>query len=250
MKKTTDNLSEELKWSLIGHVSLFIFCILKSYTFPDYRKPFSPSLKVDLVALPDLLKKDLNAPSNPSQNQFKEEISQVLKKLEQTAQSAQTLKPNQMTIASKEGFTSREQKNKQALRRLKSLARIQNWAEEPTPSPPKKLFQGNQLSTGNSLEGEAKESAESNYQDLLRDRLHENWQLPVWLLRQNLSAQVQIYIAESGDLLRYVFENPSGNVQFDSAVKKTILQSHPFPTPPSELSRRLMSRGISVRFPL
>jgi TonB family protein len=250
MKKIAPHLSQEMKWSLIGHFGLIFLIILKSYTFPDTRAPYTPSLKVDLVALPDLLKKDLPNSATPLQNQLKEEIRQVLKKADEVAKKSQPARSHEMTVPSKGQLSSREQKNKQALKRLKSLARIQNWAEEPTSSAKKEPIKGNQLSAGNSLEGEARESDESGYHDLLRDRLHNNWQLPIWLLRQNLSAEVQIYIASSGDLLRYAFATSSGNARFDSAVKKTIQQSQPFPAPPSELRQNLMKHGVSVRFPL
>ncbi len=236
---STPQLNQGIKWSFLAHLAVFLILILKSYTFPDHKTPYSPSLKVDLVALPDLLKKEQERALSPAQSKFKEEVKKILHP---------TPRSHEMTVATKS--PSRIVKNKHALQRLKALARIQNWAEEPSPNSKPHLIKGNQLSAGTSTEGEAKESNENSYLDSLRDRLHENFQLPIWLSRQPLSAQVHIFIAESGDLLRYVFENPSGNIHFDSAVKKAIQQSQPFPTPPLEMGRKLMSRGISFRFPL
>jgi hypothetical protein len=47
-----------------------------------------------------------------------------------------------------------------------------------------------------------------------------------------------------------VFVRPSGNSQFDDAVRKTLQQSQPFPVPPIEIRPTLAADGILVGFPL
>jgi len=142
-----------------------------------------------------------------------------------------------------------ENKNKQALQRLKALAKIQGFREEPTKAHQIPI-KGNKLSPGTSLSDDAKEGAEAHYLDALRDRLRENWNIPIWLDRQKLNATVEIRIGLSGTLQGLKFVKPSGNAQFDDAVKKTIQLSQPLPDPPQELKTSLVTNGILMGFPL
>jgi TonB family protein len=100
------------------------------------------------------------------------------------------------------------------------------------------------------LSGDAKESAETSYYDLIKDRLAENWALPPWLARQKLSAQVIININAQGHVARIQFTRTSGNPQFDDAIRTAIKQSDPFPSPPQEILTILQNQGILVGFPL
>lgn len=53
-----DRLSTGVKWSLIVHLAFGIFILLKSLIFPGTPELYTPTLRVDLVALPDLLKSE------------------------------------------------------------------------------------------------------------------------------------------------------------------------------------------------
>src|ERR1035437_4339097 len=59
MSAPTWTLNKGLRWSLICHLSLVVAIVVKSLIFPSDVKPFIPSLRVDLVGLPDNLKKEL-----------------------------------------------------------------------------------------------------------------------------------------------------------------------------------------------
>lgn len=48
-----------LKISVILHVLFLVSVLFKALVFPSQPKPYIPSLRVDMVALPDVLKKDL-----------------------------------------------------------------------------------------------------------------------------------------------------------------------------------------------
>jgi TonB family protein len=141
---------------------------------------------------------------------------------------------------------AREKRMKNALDRIKSLTKITDDRKSGAPVP----IRGNQVSKGTSLSEDAREAAKASYFDALRDRLHENWALPVWLARQNLSAQVQIYVDSHGRLSRFTFLRPSGNQQFDEAVKRALSESQPYPVPPEQLRGTFMADGVSVGFPL
>lgn len=91
---------------------------------------------------------------------------------------------------------------------------------------------------------------EASYFDLVRDRLQENWALPVWLARQNHQAQVQLFLDSRGKVKRLLLVKPSGNQNFDEAIRKSIEESEPFPLPPKALQEALATQGILVGFPL
>lgn len=247
-----------LKCSLIAHLFLFLAVLIQSVIFPSKPIPYIPTLRVDLVGLPDLLKNEMKTPTSPA---LKEEVSKLLKETEQEAVDLKKQAPPK-EIAKKEEMTlskaspksdvkKLEKKNKSALDRLRSLSKIQDpspsQVKAPSSSP---LIKGNRLSPGTSLSGDAKEGAGSEYYDMIRERLQQHWALPPWIARQKLAAQVQIFIDPKGIVKTYTFVKPSGSPQFDDAIKKTLAESQPFPTPPESFKNSLITQGVLIGFPL
>jgi colicin import membrane protein len=265
-----EKLGKGLRWSFIAHIVFGAAVLIKSWVFPSKVTPFVPTLKVDLVGLPDVLKKDLKKPNAQS---FNKEIQKLLKAAEEKAKPAPDIKKDSETKKAKEspakhnemahqklkqqdelGEKKIEKRNKRALDRIKSIAKIQDISDEvESPSSPAQKappIKGNKISAGASLSGDAKEASEANYLELLRDHLQENWTLPAWLSRQSLQALVQIYIDSKGRLRGMKFIKSSGNTQFDDSVKKALQESQPFPAPPHNLETAVLTEGISVGFPL
>ena len=247
-------ISQGLKWSFMAHIAFALFIIFQSVFFPHNSTIFIPTLKVDIVDLPDLLKNEMGK----SKPQPDETMSRALEKAERAAKKIklekviEQAKPDEMVLKPKMENTQEkeehtlEKRMKASLARMKSLAKI-SADEKPMPDVPLK---GNKISKGSSVSGDARESNVASYFDSIRDRLQENWALPVWLARQNLSAQVDIYIDSRGNIRSFRFTRISGNPHFDDAVKKTIAQSAPFPAPPADLAATLLINGISLGFPL
>ena len=250
-----DTLSKGLKWSFIAHGVFFFVIILKSLVFPSQAPPYIPSLRVDVVGLPDILKKDLAKVSKATeQSQLdakKAEERQAEKELKPKIVKAAKIKemadPNEVVLKPKQQSKkdARDKKLKNALARIKALEKI---SDEPAPKAV--VVRGNAVSKGTSLSGDAKETSDSAYFDAVRNRLLESWALPVWIARQNLSAKVKIYIDARGRVHGMEFIKTSGNPQFDSAVKKAIADSDPFPVPPTELINFVLVNGITFGFPL
>ena len=246
-----------LKRSLIGHALLFFLAFAKTFVFSGSVLPYVPVLKVDLVELPDVLKKDLTA----AQTALTQDISKILKQAEQDAthlkaKTSQIVEKDEMAIKPKASSEkSIQNKNRRAMDRIKALAKIQEFSTSEEPELSKKelkllVSKGNKLSPGTSLSADAKEAAQANYLDSIRDRLRQNWFLPAWISKQNLSAQVLIRIDSIGNLREFRMVKSSQNSQFDEAVKQALQQSQPFPPPPSELRTGILSNGILVGFPL
>lgn len=236
--KTTDlPLGEGVIWSLIAHLTLGIIVVLKSLFLPSAPERYIPSLKVDLVALPDLTPEERH---NLSLKKSKSKTQSEKKEVKKKAAS----KGKQLIQQRK----ARKTKIKSALSRIKSITEVQEEAQTEDTTPD--LIKGNFLSKGSSLSGEAKEKGEPTYFDQVLERVRAHWTLPIWLARQQLSAQAVIYLSPTGDLISIRFQKPSGSTQFDEAVKSSIRKSAPFPPPPTELAPMIQSGGILLGFPL
>lgn len=242
-----------IRLSLILHLGAILFFILKSLVFPSKPVIYTPSLRVDLVGLPDILKKDKEALNKvvsqslekalkDAENQAKAQEKVAPQKVKPTKEIAN---PNDMILNPTKTASAKDRakKMKNALDRIKALQKIEKEVEAV-------VIKGNKLSPGSSLDGNAKESQEANYIDLVRERLREEWQLPIIVARLNLSAQVEITIDTKGRVRSFRFKKFSGNSQFDEAVKRTIAQAQPFPAPPKGMRDQLLIDGILVGFPL
>ncbi len=242
MNESSLEIKTGFKWSLIGHFLLIGIVLIQCIVFHQKTPPYIPTLKVDLVALPDVLKKDLTL------EQTKNEINDLLKKEESKKE-----KTSQQKISSPDSLKVKnrvEIKNKSALERIKALAKIPEDHPKSDRRSYQKLIQGNHISLGSSLSGEAKEAQVTHYHDFLLHQLQEHWTLPTWIDRQDFSARVEIYIDHKGNVQKLHFLKSSGNLKFDEAVKRAIHESEPFPPPPAELQSTLLSDGILFGFPL
>lgn len=264
-----DNLSSGFRRSLIIHGAVFLFVVLKTLVFPGKPMTYVPTLRVDIVGLPDQLKNELanmktpapdvaealkqaqaeakaiqdEAKTPPAQKPTPKEASE-----ERAAKDEMVLKPKH--AAPEKNERDRTKKNKSALDRIKALAKISGEESEKPSKASAPLIKGNAISKGTSLSGEAREAAEASYYDHLRARLQENWALPVWIARQKLSARVQIFIDGRGRLKAFHIVKSSGNPQFDEAVKRTLTESQPFPLPPAALLGSVSADGVLIGFPL
>jgi colicin import membrane protein len=217
-----------IRVSAIVHAILLAAFVGYNYIAPPTLSTFTPTLRVDLVGLPDALKNDVKLPSEqvvaPPPAPIKEKTPEAPK---------EKLKSDEMAMKPKAAERAEAMKN--SLKRMKALAKISEDAAQP--------IKGNKVSPGSSLDSNAKEG-EATYYDRLRSRLQENWELPGWLVRQNLSAKVQVQIDAVGRLAGYQFTQRSGNAQFDDAVVRTLKASVPFPRPPT------LRVSVLVGFPL
>ena len=237
------DLKKTIQCSFYIHLGLCLFLWIIQFFFHSSSPRFIPTLKVDLVALPDTLKKDIH---EAAENHLKEEITQVLKTVEKKISQ----KKNQMllqTQSKQNSIQKTEKKNSLALKRIQSLSKVMDGEEVENSAP---LLKGNRLSPGTSLSGEAQERLEANYYDVIRNILQKNWVLPTWIARQNFTAQTKIFLNSQGYIQKFQFIQKSGNQKFDEAVSSTIEMSSPFPSPPKTLIQKLLKDGVLIGFPL
>ncbi len=255
-RSPSDAFSRPFAVSAVLHGTLLTFFIIHSLIWDTPRQAHIPTLRVDLVGLPDQLKGQKNPGVTPNESELTKELDQARKEAQKikTQKVISPPKSDEMVVSPKkkdkkeskkeEKKRLREERLQNALDRIKALSKIGD--DSKGRGAP---IKGNKISPGTSLSGEAREGTAAEYYDALREHLQERWELPRWLARKNLSAKVMLYIDRRGKVDQLVFTQSSGDAQYDAAVKKTIMDSQPFPTP-NQQAQMLGSRGIAIHFPL
>lgn len=226
-----------LRRSLAVHSTLAVLIIILGYLSVKEPIKYTPSIKVDLVALPDIKKSELD---KMKMDQF-EEPKEESKAPKVKSQKESAPKKEEADFSLKKEKLSKKDSLKQAIDRIKALEAIEN--EVKAKSKPQ--LKGNILSKGNSLSGDTAQDMNA-YIGKLQNKLRENWNLPIWLTRQNFNAKAVIFLSKTGTVTNTIIAQSSGNQQFDDYGIKTIRQSQPFGPPPPEV----LDGGITLGFPL
>lgn len=225
-----DPLTRAIKLSLGIHLSLLVVLFLKSIVLPTEinTKEYIPSLRVDLVALPDQKTTDQITPAMPSSP---EEVKDAKKEITKESSEKGDYSLNKK---------KKKDRMKSALDRIKALEKIKEGEQ----------IKGNQVMKGSSAKGVATDSVETTYFDVVLDKIRTEWELPQWLKDKGLSAKVLIHIDRRGMITHTRFIKSSGNEQFDAAVKRTLQASVPFPAPPISILANVSQDGIVFGFPI
>ncbi|NDG83513.1 MAG: TonB family protein [Proteobacteria bacterium] len=249
MRVQDERLKRALAISIGLHFGVIGALLIKEQFQPGSPVPILPSLKVDLVALPDQ-KKPADPVPVPVSTPEPAAVPPPPARTETAGIEPETTDKPDFTLSktkkkkrpSKKEETARK-KLKQALARIRAIERIKAL----TASEPAK---GNRISKGSSLSGEARKALESTYFDVVLERVRTYWELPKWLRDQNRAAKVMVYLDSQGRLKRYEFVQSSGSEPFDSEVRRTLQAATPFPVPPGGISGEIAKQGILLGFPL
>ncbi len=222
--------SRAFKRSVLAHTLVMGLAILGSLVTERPRERIVPTLRVDLVALPDQKKDEpisLPAPENAPTPPAPEKQVKTAPKIK--------MESAEVSLSKKQKTTAKSMKS--ALERLRALEKLQ-------------ALKGNMISKGATTSGEAKEREQATYYDGVLQKLRENWELPSWLQTKGLSAQVVLFLNSKGNILRIVFKRPSGNDVYDEEVRRAVQRSAPFALPPQDVIDSLASDGVLLGFPL
>jgi outer membrane biosynthesis protein TonB len=254
-----------LKISLGLHALFFALMIVGNFIAPATQL-LQPSVQIDMVALPDLVKsqkshpvdtslpvKDAPPPSPKPEAQepqdddamqapdMDKEKELALKKAKEAEKEAKKALEKMRDRLKKEQAEKEKQRQEILDQRQEDLKRFEQTYRA--------AIKGNQLNQGTSDTGDL-QAAVNAYAGHIRERLRSNWALPVWLQSQGLRAVVRMYIDGRGNIVRYQFTKFSGNDVFDDYVKGALQRSSPFAPPPEEMARGLRNSGMEVQFPL
>ncbi len=233
------------------HALVGVLWILKAWLMPNHPLEYLPSVRVDLVALPGHKITDTPTLTAPVPTLKPQEAADPTKEPQKSTVQlkAETKDPTDLSVSEKKTDLKKKAKDKikNSLAKIKALERI-DALEEVTSAA--EAIQGNQISKGSSLSGEAKNSLETSYFDLVLEKIKDNWELPQWLQEQKLSAQVLILIDRTGRIKGMKWVKPSGNAAFDQEIKRTLERAQPFQSPPTPLVSDLANQGITLGFPM
>lgn len=258
----TTKFQEEMFWngfrrSVAFHAGLVIAALLFTLTLSRSTKKIAPSIRVDLVGLPEIKKGDVPRANRDDFEDLNSKLDKASKDAKKTLSDAKKAQPEAVPektpsedsmVLKKEKVKpqSRKKDLQSALDRIKALAALENDDKKSKPSR-KMHFAGNKLNSGNSISGETGQNADAFF-GMLQDKVRNNWNLPVWLSKQNYSAAVMIFLDRHGNVTNAVIAKSSGSQQFDEYCLKTIRASQPFnqPLPPADI----LQEGITLGFPL
>jgi TonB family protein len=230
--------------SSAGHLIIFILLVWR----PHWMKATSeavlmqPSVRVDIVDLPDVLLKDLDKIDMSQQKTEDKSAPVPLKKEKETE-----VEDEKDTLTFKEK-QKEEKKRKKILDTLREDLKRRMAVEKLRQTNKGLIIKGNKLSQGTSLTGEQMEGVNA-YGGQIYSLVKARWNLPVWLQQKNLHAVVTVWISRTGEVLRTEFTTHSGNEDFDKYALRAIELASPFPPPPEDFASYFSLEGIGLRFP-
>ena len=118
----------------------------------------------------------------------------------------------------------------------------------------KVIYEGNQVSSGSSLTGDASEGDLTPFHEYVQkipDFVRPYWKLPSFLLEQELTCRVRIFINSAGRVIKMELYESSGNSDYDNRALDAIKAAMPLPAPEQgAVANRLVSNGVILGFPL
>ena len=244
------------------HLGIFLLFIISSVSinfFNEKRKKdnikiVESSVRVDLIAMPDMTIKELKAMGLP----------RIGQKIVETA-----VKPKEIVTKNPNDFQLAKKK-KNFLSMMKTLAKKKAKAAKNIKSRVKKnkkegslegidrgrlkdlILQGNKLSKGTNITGSGAGGTDafSRYLGKLPSSVKPFWTLPSYLLGKNYTCRVRIFLSADGKLIKSELYETSGNKEYDGKAMLAVKQASPFPKLAEEFKDRGLSGDIVLGFPL
>lgn len=229
--------------SSLVHVVLILFILL--FNKASFMRPvlmmsaggMGSAISVDVVGLPNILKKDI------------ETFSQA---------ADEKAKPDDMVLRDKEKISSEKKSLIQKLRRslssestyLKKVAVIKGLKRsEPGKATGVGTGTGTGQGTGSGEGSTDSAQLQANpYFNTVKELIRSYWQVPTWMNAEGLNTQITIKIGINGELSDIQITKPSGNSDFDKLAYQAVRDSAPF-TPPPLAVKDLVQNGVVLSFP-
>ena len=233
------SLNKYLALSFLAHTVFILVFTIQAYFFPSEPIEYLPSVRVDIVDLPD--KQDLTSPQPAAATPQKTEEAPTPPK------EAPPLKTTEEEIALKPAAKPEPKKNnrkqeQQALEKLAQMAAIEKLKQKPTST-----YKGNVISPGTQLTGVVRLQAERYYGEV-DSHIRSQWFLPAYLRNKDLQTVVIVKFRATGQLAKVQIVESSGNATFDDLVLATIQRATPVPAPPENLRLKVLHDGFRLRF--
>jgi colicin import membrane protein len=233
--------------SVFFHLAIVFFFTVNAYLFPDENINFENAIRVDIVGLPEKLKK------LPEPAKSKELAKPEVQKTELTpAKPEEVAKPAPVPVPDKKAIDlerkKAQQKAVEKLEAMESLKAMEEEDEKEKADAKKTAVAGNVANSGNALTGILQNQI-SSYIGQVKDHVNNNWNLPQWMANANLKAQALVMIDARGVVIHRSIVKTSGNSGFDDSILSAIDRSSPFPAPPNALVGVFKNKGFTLGFP-
>ena len=229
MRVVQANIENELDFKsslLLAIIFHFLFGVY-FFLFSDHQgaetKDFieiQSSVRVDLVAMPDLTTKEILA--------IKDSVpEEVVKEDDAIVKDAPAEGVNLSALLNDMGKKVKIKKRKVALK-------------------------GNELEVGESVTGARNKERGDQwmvYISRLPSFVRPHWKLPSYLKQQNLQARIRIYVNKSGTLASAKIIESSGNKEYDQMALRAAKLAK-YPSPEQAIASKLITEGAILGFPL
>lgn len=239
------------KKSILLHGLLIALLTINVVFFTDQQVTYIPTIKVDIVDLPD--KRPSNTKVAPAPVPQKKSVAQkkpppppppqkkarpALKKI-RTQKSQKKSETQQLKAQKPIEPIEQEDIGQQAIKRLESIERIKEMVAV------QEAIKGNRIMPGTALKGLNKIDYD-NYTDRLHRHVQSHWQLPKWLaISGELNTVVKIYLSPEGYIISKQLIQSSGDPRFDEIVLSAIEKASPFPQPEDRFVN-IIQEGITL----
>ncbi len=237
-----DEFAKYVRWSVIGHVILGAFLILRAVFYPSEPILIQRAIRVDMVGLPT---KSQTLPTTP-----KPLATPAPAKLPEPKPIATPKKLPDVKKLDPKKVDLRKSKTAEddAIKRLEAFKKLAEMTKAKSQAKPEAPVRGAVLAAGSSITGLNKIDYD-DYLDKLDEKVKSNWNLPSLLKNLNLTATVMVFVDGSGNVIKKEIKKSSGNSVFDEKCLESIDRSAPFESPPSKLANILAVDGIEFGFP-
>lgn len=235
LNRNDDSLKRWIAISLLAHIVVFIFFVVRIAFFPSESINYQTSVRVDIVGLPEKRTETDVAPAPTVEKEV--QVSQQEKVVEKVKEKK---KPEAIDL---------KKKQSKALERLKALQELEedvarSKAQQKKSGP----IKGNALAAGTSIRGLNKLEYDTYIGDI-DVHIKNNWILPEWLAKAGLRARVLVRIDENGHIAEKRLIQSSNNTQYDAAALDAVARASPFPPPPEKFINIVGIDGIIFQFP-
>ncbi len=235
--------------SVCWHLGIVLFFTINTYLFPAEDINFDSAIRVDIVGLPEKIKKlpepaktkEIAKPETPKAELTEPKPVEIAKPV-----------PTPLPVPDKKAIDAERKKAQQkAMDKLEAMEALKNMEEEDEKEKAeakKGAVAGNIANPGNALTGILQNQI-SSYISQVKDHVNDNWNLPQWMANGNYKAQALVMIDARGIVTHRSIVKSSGNPGFDETILSAIDRSSPFPAPPSALVGVFKNKGFTLGFP-
>ncbi|PIS11053.1 MAG: energy transducer TonB [Bdellovibrio sp. CG10_big_fil_rev_8_21_14_0_10_47_8] len=245
--RQNQTLNRYVKISLLLHAAVLLIFTVDAVFFTDEPIQFEQSVRVDLVALPDKISKEMPPAAAEKTPEKKAEEKSSPPPVEKKVKL-----PNKKTDTEAVNLDKTKNKQKLAMEKLKQMQALEEIQKELDKEAQKKAganikFKGNVISPGTALTGIQRLQADT-YLEQVHSHMVANWFLPEYLRKRRLRTDVLVKFDQNGQILSKEVVRSSGNPTFDDFVLTAIQKSSPVPAPPAKFMRISEVEGFLFKF--